>query len=176
MSEELISQAIAAVQAKNTHLARQLLKEFTGQSPNDERGWGWFYNVAENDTERLHCVKEVLRINPNNQRAKQLIQKLRGSIPSSPEAGRSTREMARARRKSAFWIAMVGILAIVVISLVFINSKIIRGVGGGIGFLILIAILYPVITRVTNRGLDRKFKEEKRAIQVIYFFPDADVA
>ena len=47
-------------------------------------------NVAENDTERLRCVKEVLRINPNNSRAKQLLEILRG-IDSHPLQRRENR-------------------------------------------------------------------------------------
>jgi hypothetical protein len=164
MSEELITEGIAAVQAKNMQLARELLKEFIHQCPDDERGWGWLYNVAENDTERLSCVKEVIRINPNNQRAKQLLEKLRGSILSSPKAGKSTREMARTRRKYAIWIAIIGVSALVIF-IVLAYSKNIRGVLGGTGFLIVFFLGVPMITKIIDRAVEKKLKEEKRALR-----------
>ena len=70
MSDELVSKGIEALNAGDKKLARQLLSEAIHNFPNDEQSWGWFYNVAENDTERLRCVKQVLRINPNNARGK----------------------------------------------------------------------------------------------------------
>lgn len=78
MPDDLLSQGIAAIKAGNVQQARQLLDGAIKQNPNDERGWGWFYNVAANDEERLRCIKQVLRINPNNKKAKEIYDKLIG--------------------------------------------------------------------------------------------------
>jgi len=164
MSDELISQGIAAVKAGDNKQARQLLGEAIRKYPNDERSWGWFYNVAENDTERLMSVKEVLRISPNNTRAKQLLEKLRGEIPSSAEAGTSTRIMARTRRKSAAWMAIIGFAVLVFIGL-YTLAKYLTWAGGGVIVLALVLFGYPILTRLLTRRLDKKLKEEKRAIR-----------
>jgi len=78
MPDDLLAQGIAAVKAGNVYRARQLLDGAIRQNPNDERGWGSFYKVAANDEERLKCLKEILRINPNNQQARQNYDELNG--------------------------------------------------------------------------------------------------
>ena len=164
MSDDLITQGISAVEAGDKEQARQLLGEAIRKYPDDERSWGWFYNVAENDTERLKSVKEVLRINPNNARARQLLEKLRGSIPQSTGAGTSTREMAKTRRKSAVWMAVIGFIVFVLIGL-YTLAKYRTWAGGGVIVLILVLFGYPVLTRLFTSIVDKKLKEEKRAVR-----------
>jgi hypothetical protein len=164
MSDELITNGIEAVNKGDKKLARQLLGDAIRDYPNDERTWGWFYNVAENDTERLRCVKQVLRINPNNTRAKQLLEKLRGSIPLLVEAGRSARKMAESRRHIAIWIAIIGFGIIVVISLYVLKNYRVWAEGATV-VLILFLFGYPFLTRLLDNILAKKLKEEKRAIR-----------
>jgi hypothetical protein len=78
MSEDYLTQGISAVKAGNKQEARKLLDAAIRAAPNDERTWGWFINVCENDTERLKCLKEILRINPNHEQAKQRYNELTG--------------------------------------------------------------------------------------------------
>jgi len=78
MAEDYLVKGIAAVKAGNKQEARQLLIEALRIAPNDERSWGWFFNVCESDEERLRCIKEILRINPNNEKAKQKYDELMG--------------------------------------------------------------------------------------------------
>jgi hypothetical protein len=162
MADDLITKGIAAVNAGDKKEARQLLGEAIGKLPDDERSWGWFYNVAENDTERLKCVKEVLRINPNNSRAKQLLENLRGSIPSSAEAGKSTREMAGKRRQSAILIAIVGIIIAIIVGS-YVMAKHRTWVGGGTIVFLLVVLGYPLLNRLLSRSIDQRLKLEKRA-------------
>ena len=164
MSDDLITQGIAAVNAGDKKQARQLLGEAISKFPNDERSWGWFYNVTENDTERLKCLKEVLRINPNNARAKQLLEKLRGSIPSSTEAGKSTRKMAGKRRQSAIWIAIIGIVIIAIVSW-YILTRYRTWLGGGVVVLVFFLLGIPILRILLTRSIDKKLKLEKRAIR-----------
>jgi hypothetical protein len=164
MSDDLITQGIAAIKAGDKEKARKLLSQAIRIFPDDERSWGWFYNVAENDTERLQCVKQVLRINPNNAQAGQLLDKLRGSIPQSVAAGTSTRQMAGKRHKSAIWISILGVVIIVIISLIVL-TKYRTWVGGGVVVLLLFILGYPILSRLLTRRVDKKLKEEKRAIR-----------
>jgi hypothetical protein len=64
-----LTPGIAALKSGNIHVARQLFDGAIRQDPNDERTWGWFYYVCENDGERIQCLRELLRINPNNEAA-----------------------------------------------------------------------------------------------------------
>jgi len=78
MPDDLLAQGIAAVKAGNVQQARQLLDSAIRHNPNDERGWGGFYKVAANDEERLKCLKEIIKINPNDQQARQRYNELTG--------------------------------------------------------------------------------------------------
>jgi tetratricopeptide (TPR) repeat protein len=74
--DELLQQGIAAYRAGKRDEARKLFIAALKQNRNDERAWGWMYNVCNNDTERIDCIKQILRINPNNEKASQLLAKL----------------------------------------------------------------------------------------------------
>jgi hypothetical protein len=69
--DDFLTQGIAAVKAGNKQEARRLFDAAIRAAPDDERTWGWFYSVCINDTERTKCLKEILRINPNHEQAKQ---------------------------------------------------------------------------------------------------------
>ena len=70
---DIVQQGIVAYKKGDLVLARQLLSRAIQENPDNERAWGWMFNVAENDDQRLFCLQQVLRINPNNSDAKKLI-------------------------------------------------------------------------------------------------------
>ena len=80
----------------------------------------------------------------------------------SGRAGKSTREMANKRRRSALWTGLIGIVIIVILYFFLQNSKVL-GIGG-IGILLLL-VLIQIIPDLIEGRIDRKFKEEKRAIR-----------
>jgi hypothetical protein len=80
----------------------------------------------------------------------------------SDRAGKSTRAMAKKRRLAALWIGLAGITALVVIYLLVETANWL-GIGGA-GILVLI-LLMRVIRAWTERRVERKLKEEKRAIR-----------
>jgi hypothetical protein len=135
MSDDLLAQGIAAVKAGNKQEARRLLDAAIRAAPNDERTWGWFYNICDNDKERIKCLNEVLRINPGNEKAKLLLQRLtiqQTPTPNlkTPVAITSTLPLQLTKKKSnirIFWV--VGIIfffAIIFIVTIFIGNYIIN--------------------------------------------------
>lgn len=78
MTEDYLSRGIAAVKAGEKQRARKLLDAAIRAAPDDIRGWGWFFGVCENDTERLKCLTQILRINPNHEQARQRYNELMG--------------------------------------------------------------------------------------------------
>lgn len=68
--DDFLQQGIIAYRAGNRDEARKLFAAAIKQNQNDERVWGWMYNVANNDQERKYCLQQVLRINPQNEKAK----------------------------------------------------------------------------------------------------------
>jgi hypothetical protein len=64
----------------------QLLTRATQDSSTAEHAWLWLSGVVSRDEERLFCLGNVLRINPNNEHAKPAANGLRqkGIFPSPP--------------------------------------------------------------------------------------------
>jgi tetratricopeptide (TPR) repeat protein len=77
--DDLIKQGADAFRAGNKDEARKLLLAAVKQNPESERAWGWLYNVANNDQERIQCLKQMVRINPKNEKANQLLNELTGA-------------------------------------------------------------------------------------------------
>jgi hypothetical protein len=63
--------------------ARNIFISILKQNPDNERAWAWMSNVVDNDKERTYCLKQVLRINPNNKKADQLLNQIL-NLPSTP--------------------------------------------------------------------------------------------
>jgi hypothetical protein len=49
------------------------------EDPNNENVWGWLYQVSNTDSEKTQALKKVISINPNNEKAKELLNHLLAS-------------------------------------------------------------------------------------------------
>ena len=83
--DDLLQLGIAAFESGKIDEARRLLMAFVDQNPDNESGWGWLFNVCETDKERVDCLVQVIRINPHNEKAEQLLKKYSLPEPSSPK-------------------------------------------------------------------------------------------
>ena len=83
--DELLQQGIAAYQSGDRNEARRLLATYLKQNSNSEAGWGWLFHVCESDKERMDCLKQILRINPRNEKVVELLRKYTsGEQPLQP--------------------------------------------------------------------------------------------
>lgn len=71
-----LQNGITAFKSGKREDARKYLIAAVKENPKDENAWGWLYQVANNDNERIECLKKVTAINPNNEKAKQLLNQL----------------------------------------------------------------------------------------------------
>jgi len=71
-----LQSGIAAYKSGKRENARKYLIAAVKENPKDENAWGWLYQVANNDNERIECLKKATAINPNNEKAIQLLNKL----------------------------------------------------------------------------------------------------
>jgi hypothetical protein len=71
--DHLLQQGITAYKAGKRNEARSIFITVVKQSRDSERAWGWMYSVCNTDQERIHCLQQVLRINPNNPKASQAL-------------------------------------------------------------------------------------------------------
>mgnify|MGYP000938065127 CR=1 FL=1 len=78
----LLQEGVAAAKSGHKEEARELLLELTALDQTHEVAWLWLATLARNVEEATRHTLHVLRINPNNERAKAWIEKLQ---PSSPQ-------------------------------------------------------------------------------------------
>jgi len=82
-TNDLLKQGIAALKAGQKAEARRLLERVVQQDKNNETAWLWLSGAVDTDRERIHCLRETLRINPDNQHARRGLEKLEGKVPIS---------------------------------------------------------------------------------------------
>jgi tetratricopeptide (TPR) repeat protein len=83
--DELLHQGITAYKAGKRDEARKIFITVVKQSPDSEPAWGWLYQASNNNQERIHCLRQVTRINPQNSSANKLLSDLEKSQkPKNP--------------------------------------------------------------------------------------------
>jgi hypothetical protein len=63
---ELTQRGIEALRSGDRSAARLLLGAALKQDPNDATAWLWLTGALESEAERIQCLKQVLRIDPEN--------------------------------------------------------------------------------------------------------------
>jgi tetratricopeptide (TPR) repeat protein len=79
MSEGIL-QAENAIKAGDTKNAFELLRQALAEDPDSERAW-WIMSGLVQHSERINCLEQVLRINPENQFAREALNRLKTAPP-----------------------------------------------------------------------------------------------
>ncbi|MBN1123174.1 MAG: tetratricopeptide repeat protein [Anaerolineae bacterium] len=82
--DDLLQQAIAAARAGEKDHAKQLLIQVLKANPRSEAAWIWMSATVDKPSERVHCLKQVLAINPANELALKGLKAL-GALEPEPE-------------------------------------------------------------------------------------------
>lgn len=93
--DNLLQQGIAAAKAGENGRAFQILTRATQDRALAEQAWLWLSGVVEHDSERLFCLDNVLRINPDNEPARRgsMVLRQKGVFPSTPMPPRAAPEV-----------------------------------------------------------------------------------
>jgi hypothetical protein len=102
-TEELLTRGIAAAKAGRRSDARHLLGRAVQQDSCSERAWLWLSGVADNDKERMRCLRQVLSINPDNRDA---------------ERGLELLEQRRKASRRRWTVIAVLVVAVVIVAVV----------------------------------------------------------
>ena len=73
---KLLEQGKKEYHAGRRDKAREFFIAALKQNQNDGRAWTWMYNVCDTDKERIQCLKQMIRLNPENEKAKELLNQL----------------------------------------------------------------------------------------------------
>jgi hypothetical protein len=79
----LLQEGVTAYKAGKRDEARKIFIALVKQEPDNERAWGWLYQVSNNDRERNHCLQQILSINPENEKVKQMLHQIGNRQPKS---------------------------------------------------------------------------------------------
>jgi beta-lactamase superfamily II metal-dependent hydrolase len=117
--DNLLQQGITAYKMGKRGEARDIFITVVEQNPDNEDAWKWMYNVCNTEKGRVHCLKQILRINPNNEKARQLFRQL----PISKPASRS----GKLSGKAAIFISviLVCLIGVCTLSLLFADKDVV---------------------------------------------------
>ena len=82
MSDKL-NQAIITIKAGNKQTGKQLLIEILKSEPHNENVWLWMTQVVSKKDDKIKCLEQVLKINPDNEIAQKGMARLRPAEPPS---------------------------------------------------------------------------------------------
>jgi len=94
---ESIKKAESAIKAGDTKHAFELLRQALAEDPNSERAW-WIMSGLVQRSERVNCLEQVLRINPENQFARDALSRIKTASPH--EEVKPPREIPKPAKKA----------------------------------------------------------------------------
>lgn len=139
--DDVLQQGIAALKAGDRETARRLLVSAVRQTPDDEHTWGWLYNAANTDKERLDCLRNIVRINPKNEKAKLLLDEL--SISNYPLERPSNIEKAPKKKEPIHALYIVTFLLCTPVWAILMLTD--RKQGAGIKTVAVIYLMFFII-------------------------------
>ncbi len=80
--DDLLQKGVNSYKSGDHETARKLFISATKQNPDSERAWGWLYYVCKTDQERIYCLRKIVKINPHNLKAQEILTKL--TLPEDP--------------------------------------------------------------------------------------------
>ncbi|NLF74924.1 MAG: hypothetical protein GX573_04445 [Chloroflexi bacterium] len=120
--ENLLKQGIAAARAEDKATARALFEQVVELDQHNEKGWFWLAAVVDSDEEKRVCLGNVVVINPQNERAKRLLEQLEEkgltTLAASDPAGKPARKTALL----AVALGAIAVIALLVAALALLSG------------------------------------------------------
>src|SRR5215813_7306441 len=110
---------MAAIKLGDKVSARAKLQEVVALDQYNEQGWYWLASVVETDEEKKVCLGNVVVINPDNDRAQQMLEQLTGG----PSAGRKAPAGGRPNRR----ILLLVVAVVIIAAIPLLASTLLRG-------------------------------------------------
>jgi len=82
-----LRRAISAIKAGDKKTGQQLLAQILKTDPRNEYAWLWMTEVVDRDEDRIRCLRNVLKINPDNDLVKKRLALLEQQEPQSEPDG-----------------------------------------------------------------------------------------
>src|SRR5215470_10641757 len=126
--DQLLREGIDAAKSGKQEIARSKFREVVALEQNNEKAWFWLASVAETNDEKIFCLGNVTVINPDNQRAKEMLEGLlaktaTGQQPQVKPAEPVPGDAAAKRRRIQMIALLVGIPVVLLLLVVAILPK-----------------------------------------------------
>jgi predicted Zn-dependent protease len=134
--DERLSQAIELIKAGKKADGGRILAEMVKTNPNDELAWQWLASCVGSEEQKRHCLDQALRINPQNEQAKKMLdalefkpvfepspQPIQVQIAQSPAVAEYEKTMKAAnllQNAGCFMISLVVLVPIIIIGIIFL--------------------------------------------------------
>jgi WD40-like Beta Propeller Repeat len=123
--QQKLREGIAAAQQGDKTAARRLLQQVLSVDRNNELAWMWMASVVETADEKRSCLERALKINPNNQRAREALRRLGVDVDApttdaraTPPRGDSLASRVSGGNRNLYFIA-AAVIALLVLGVVF---------------------------------------------------------
>jgi hypothetical protein len=94
MTNEILTKAVKAIKAGDKDTGRKLILQVLRKEPKNLPAWLWAMEVVQNDQERKTVLEKILDLDPEQQQAKDLLERLEAksfeSISKKPESQAET--------------------------------------------------------------------------------------
>ncbi len=90
-----LRQAITAIKAGDKQTGKQILAKVLKADPRNEQAWLWMTEVVDRDEDRLKFLRNVLKINPNNEAVKRKLAALQRAVQPQKDAPQPQKEPAK---------------------------------------------------------------------------------
>lgn len=117
---ELLKQGIDAAKAHDNARARNLLEQVVQLDQHNEKGWFWLAAVTDNLDEKRICLGNVLVINPNNVRARDLLDKLEAQVDVGDIATFAAQPARTGTRRIGLLSALLALLIVLLAAAAFL--------------------------------------------------------
>ncbi len=182
----LLEQAAAENRLGHKNEAQRLLAQAVQQDPNNSSAWFGLAIVLSDENKKKDCLKRVLALKPDHERARAMLAKLDApavvqeaviptppveptpaepapaipsAVPKRKQAGASTREMERKRWNTGLIINLAGLVVAILILIVFLTNP--KWIPAPVLLVLLVVVL--VLPSFISRKVNQKLKESKRA-------------
>ncbi|RPJ01551.1 MAG: hypothetical protein EHM39_03135 [Chloroflexi bacterium] len=114
--EQLLKRGQEAVRAGDKAAGRALLEKVVTRDQNSELGWFWLAAAVSDLNEKRTCLGNVLVINPNNERARNLLSQINEMQPTAPVPEATAAPTHSASRRGMILGVGAGALILVVLA------------------------------------------------------------
>lgn len=70
MTDDILEHAINFIKSGDIDQGGKILVRLLKENPKLERAWSWLYACVKTDDQRIYCLKKVIEINPDHEKAK----------------------------------------------------------------------------------------------------------